>query len=190
MTIPVPQPVPWRPASPSGQPLAEFVDRLVAYIIDRIIIAAATLVVFLPLFFLALPWFRDLTHDLERANSGDDEAVGTAVGGFVLLICGLNVVLFGLGAIATYVYEVEMMFRSGQTVGKRVMKIQVVPLNPGVTLTRRMATKRWLVGNVATIVVPLFSYLDGLWQLWDKPFRQCLHDKFAETTVVKPQPAG
>jgi hypothetical protein len=65
------------------------------------------------------------------------------------------------------------------------MKIRVVPLTPAATLTRGMAAKRWLVGNVAAIFIPLFSYVDGLWQLWDKPYRQCLHDKFAQTTVVK-----
>jgi hypothetical protein len=27
--------------------------------------------------------------------------------------------------------------------------------------------------------------VDGLWQLWDKPFQQCLHDKAAGTVVVK-----
>jgi hypothetical protein len=33
--------------------------------------------------------------------------------------------------------------------------------------------------------VPFLSYLDGLWQLWDKPYLQCLHYKFAQTVVVK-----
>ena len=178
--------------SPAGQPLADFVDRLVAYIIDRVIIMAATLVVVLPMIIAALPWFRDLFDEMDRASGGDDQAAGAAFGSFFLLICGLNVVIFALTALATYVYEVEMMFRSGQTVGKRVMKIQVVPLDPAAALTRGMAAKRWLVGNVAAIFVPLFSYLDGLWQLWDKPFRQCLHDKFAQTAVVtlKPVPLG
>ncbi|MEU3454082.1 hypothetical protein ABZ671_10820 [Micromonospora sp. NPDC006766] len=29
---------------------------------------------------------------------------------------------------------------------------------------------------------------DGFWQLWDKPWQQCLHDKFAGTVVVKVAP--
>jgi hypothetical protein len=32
---------------------------------------------------------------------------------------------------------------------------------------------------------PLAGFGDGLWQLWDKPWQQCLHDKFAGTVVVK-----
>jgi hypothetical protein len=31
--------------------------------------------------------------------------------------------------------------------------------------------------------------LDPLWCLWDKPYRQCLHDKPAKTVVVKVDPA-
>jgi uncharacterized RDD family membrane protein YckC len=200
VSMPTPQPPQspqqWQPprpvpaVSPAGQPLAEFVDRLIAFIIDRVIIAAATVVAALPLVFLALPWFRDLVDELNAAGPSDDPAAGAAFGRFFLLICGLNVVIFAFSALITYVYEVEMMYRSGQTVGKRVMKIRVVPLDPAVVLTRGMAAKRWLVANVATIFIPFFSWLDGLWQLWDKPYRQCLHDKFAQTTVVKPRPAG
>jgi hypothetical protein len=39
-----------------------------------------------------------------------------------------------------------------------------------------------------TSVVPGLGWVDGLWQLWDKPWRQCLHDKFAQTLVIKLDP--
>jgi hypothetical protein len=45
--------------------------------------------------------------------------------------------------------------------------------------------KRWAVQWAAGSVVPLLHYLDGFWQLWDKPLQQCLHDKAANTVVVK-----
>jgi uncharacterized RDD family membrane protein YckC len=48
-----------------------------------------------------------------------------------------------------------------------------------------MAAKRYLVENVGGTLVPFLFYLDGLWQLWDKPYQQTLHDKFAQTVVVK-----
>ena len=41
---------------------------------------------------------------------------------------------------------------------------------------------------VAGGLIPFFSYVDGLWQLWDKPYLQTLHDKFAQTVVVKVAP--
>jgi uncharacterized RDD family membrane protein YckC len=89
-----------------------------------------------------------------------------------------------LALLITYIYEVEMMFRSGQTVGKRVMKIRVIPLDPALPLTRVHAVRRFLVQQGSGLV-PGLNWVDGLWQLWDKPYRQCLHDKFATTVVIK-----
>jgi uncharacterized RDD family membrane protein YckC len=100
---------------------------------------------------------------------------------FLVMELGVLVVSFALA----YVYYVEMMFRTGQTLGKKTMKIKTVPLDPAATLNRAMAAKRFLVQFVANGFVPGLSYLDGLWQLWDKPYQQCLHDKFARTVVVK-----
>ena len=43
-----------------------------------------------------------------------------------------------------------------------------------------------IIGQTGTqLYVPFFSWIDGLWQLWDQPYRQCLHDKWAGTVVVK-----
>jgi TctA family transporter len=35
------------------------------------------------------------------------------------------------------------------------------------------------------ILVGVFVLVNVLWQLWDKPLQQCLHDKAAGTVVVK-----
>ena len=37
----------------------------------------------------------------------------------------------------------------------------------------------------SAVIVPFFNWIDGLWQLWDKPYQQCLHDKVAQTVVIK-----
>jgi uncharacterized RDD family membrane protein YckC len=100
-----------------------------------------------------------------------------------LLLIELGLVLLVLAA--NYVYYVEMLYRSGQTVGKRVMKVRVVPIDPAAILTRTMAAKRYLVEFIGGGFIPFFSFLDGLWQLWDKPYQQTLHDKFAQTVVIK-----
>jgi hypothetical protein len=44
---------------------------------------------------------------------------------------------------------------------------------------------RYLIEFVAATFVPFLPYLDGLWQLWDKPYQQTLHDKAAKTVVIK-----
>ena len=176
-----PQPV---PLSPDGRPLADFGTRLLAYTIDTALLTAVAAVVFLPVFI----WlFVSLMPDM--AATGDPYAPATpdlgAIGvKFVLAEVGL--ILFLL--VGYYVYYVEMMFRTGQTIGKKLIKVRVVPSTPGATLTRGMAAKRYLVEFVGGLVIPLFSYLDGFWQLWDKPYQQTLHDKVAGTVVVKVAP--
>jgi uncharacterized RDD family membrane protein YckC len=100
---------------------------------------------------------------------------------FLLLEAGL----FLLALVLYYVYDVEMMHRSGQTIGKRVMKIRVLPLDPTAALTRLTAVKRYGVQVVGGSLVPFLGLLDGLWQLGDKPYQQCLHDKAAATIVIK-----
>jgi uncharacterized RDD family membrane protein YckC len=173
------------PRAPDGQPLANFGHRFLAYLLDTVIIVVVSMVVIVPLYvaflFAVFSWTEAATGP---ANGPPDAPVGQAVGQIFLLMIGMLAVVLAVMALLTYVYYVEMMFRSGQTIGKRVVKLRVVTLD-GKQLTRGDATRRWLVQWGGGSLIPFFSYLDGLWQLWDKPFQQCLHDKFANTVVVK-----
>ena len=163
--------------SPGGQPLADFGTRLLAYLVDSAILYAALLVVATPVMFVFL---LDQLGDV-TAQTDPGALAADLIGPFLLLELGLVAVTLA----AYYVYYVEMMHRSGQTVGKRLIGIRVVPADPGRRLTRTMAAKRYAVEFVAGSVVPFLSLLDGLWQLWDKPFQQTLHDKAAQTVVIK-----
>jgi uncharacterized RDD family membrane protein YckC len=188
-----PPPPPPPPVTPAGQRLAEFGDRFLAFLIDYVILGAVGFVLFIPVLVYQFSLLNDLTQTLNRkyppgSPPPDPGALFSDMFAVMLPLFGMIAVFIALTMIIRYIYQVEMMFRSGQTIGKRVMKLQVVPLEPGVPLTRGMATKRWLVESVAAAFVPFLVYLDGLWQLWDKPYRQCLHDKAARTTVIKLNP--
>jgi uncharacterized RDD family membrane protein YckC len=179
--------------SPGGQPLAEFGERLLAYLIDYAILFAVSLVILVPIIIAQFSIMVGPMDDFERRiqageNPTFSEVWGELFGSVIGPLLGLYAAMILLLLLIQYVYHVELMFRSGQTVGKRVMKLQVVTLDPAGSVTRAVATKRWLVESVAATFIPGFVYLDGLWQLWDKPYRQCLHDKFAVTTVVKVSP--
>ncbi len=175
----------WRPPpppalSPGGQPLADFGTRLLAYLIDAAIITAVAMVVALPVVFIFV--FNQMNELAALDPYGPEPDVfGDFIGPLLLVELGLILLIMA----ANYVYYVEMLHRSGQTVGKRVMKVRVVPIDPAATLTRTMAAKRYLVEFVGGGFLPFFSYLDGLWQLWDKPYQQTLHDRFAQTVVIK-----
>jgi uncharacterized RDD family membrane protein YckC len=43
----------------------------------------------------------------------------------------------------------------------------------------------WVLPSLVPVVGGFFRLLDGLWPLWDKPYRQALHDKAMKTIVVK-----
>jgi uncharacterized RDD family membrane protein YckC len=115
---------------------------------------------------------------------------------FVLLVVGFCL-LFVVQALLLYAYEVSYQARRGPTVGKRALKLRIVTLEggqPDLGTYRR----RYLVANASQVAmaVPVlgwfvaivggfFQWLDALWCLWDAPYQQCLHDKYARTVVVK-----
>nr|WP_230414966.1 RDD family protein [Micromonospora tarapacensis] len=169
---------------PGGQPLASFGDRLLAHLIDTAIASGILMALFLPVFLVV--WFR-MFREITRTDPDgapvppEPDVFGAFLVLTVLLQLGLLVLMLGI----YWLYHVEYLKRSGQTVGKKVMNLRVVPLDPTRTLDRHMAGKRYLVQFVGGSLVPGGNYVDGLWQLWDRPWQQCLHDKFAETVVVK-----
>jgi uncharacterized RDD family membrane protein YckC len=182
----------YRPAMPpsppalsrTGRPLASFADRLLAYLIDVAILLAVVVVLAVP-FTLAVV-FAILPDALRMAPDGSAYELDSLDFIVPLLLLEGALVLLLLGF--QYLYYVEYLKRTGQTVGKKAMKIRVVRLDDDGPIDRRIAAKRFLVQVVAGGFLPFFSYLDGLWQLWDKPYQQCLHDKFAGTVVVKVVP--
>ena len=42
-----------------------------------------------------------------------------------------------------------------------------------------------VIGWIVVSVLGVYNTIDSLWLLWDRPFQQCLYDKYAKTTVVK-----
>jgi len=183
-------PPPLRPAprAPNGAPLAEFGDRFLAFLIDYAILVGVALIFTIPLVIYQFSLMEDWATTFGPPGSPPPEDIGQLYADMFAAMAPIlwaYLIYFALMMALYYVYRVELMFRTGQTVGKKVMKIRVIPLDPAATLTRGMAAKRWFIDTVAVQFVFLLQLLDGLWQLWDQPFRQCLHDKFAQTVVVK-----
>jgi uncharacterized RDD family membrane protein YckC len=182
---------PYRPAppplSPGGQRLAEFGDRLVAWLIDALILGAAALVFIVPIYIAMIVTMFDTVEGTSTVDPYTGEFTSQPdMLPFLLIVTGGSLLILVIVIGLTYLYEVELMLRrGGQTFGKQAMKLKVIPLDPARRLDRTMAAKRFLIEHVAASFVPGLTYVDGLWQLWDKPYRQCLHDKFAETVVIK-----
>lgn len=181
------RPVPPPPAlTPGGQPLASFPDRLVAWLVDTALATVVALAFFLPVYLVHwLRMFREMTRTSPDGTPVEPDPRVLFLD-YLLPLLLAYVGVFVLVIVLYWLYHVEYLLRrNGQTLGKKIMKLRVVPLDPARTLDRRTAGRRWLVQYLASSLVPGLSYLDGFWQLWDKPWQQCLHDKFAETVVVK-----
>jgi uncharacterized RDD family membrane protein YckC len=178
-----PRPMPPPPTlSPGGQPLASFADRLLAMLIDTAVFMVLGVVLAVP---AVIVMFAVVLPDVFQVKPDGTVVQPDLLHDLLLPFLWIELAILAISLVAAYVYHVEMMFRTGQTYGKKAMKLRIVPLDPTRALDRRAAVKRFLVQNVAAGVLPGLGYLDGLWQLWDKPWQQCLHDKFAETVVVK-----
>jgi uncharacterized RDD family membrane protein YckC len=162
------------PTAPDGRPLADQGRRLVARMLDSVI---AFVALYGGLMLIGL-FLRVITLAI-GADIGavDSDTVGALFG----------IVFIGVLLGAVYVYEVEIPLRwNGQTPGKRIMKIAIAPLEPGVPLRRGQLTHRMLMTQLFNLLSQcLIGIIDWLWCTWDKPYRQCLHDKGPKTVVVR-----
>lgn len=143
--------------------LADPGQRLVARIIDSVIVGIAFFILF---FVVAIA-----LGGADTAGAGDD-----ALGGAV-------VIMFILAFAAFVAYEVGLTATRGQTVGKMAMGIKVVDEATGQAPGWGPSFIRWVIPLLIGIV-PFGTIVDALWLLWDKN-RQCLHDKPAKTLVIR-----
>lgn len=93
----------------------------------------------------------------------------------------------GVYTVVYLIYEGLMLTHSGQTVGKRLMKIRVAMLSNGAVPQGSPGWVRAMVYQLPALVPCLgflFWLVNVLFCTWDKPFQQCLHDKAAKTVVV------
>ena len=165
------------PVAPNGAPLAEFWERLVAYLLDGLIIGAIMLIPTIVALAIMIPLYVDEIRSIQPGTTPN-------FGPLILIYVVLLGILIPGQLLALYLYHVTYQVSKGQTVGKRVMKIKIINLADGSPMGVVAARKRWLLASVGAFLGP-FAYIDGLWQLWDQPYRQCLHDKWAQTAVVK-----
>ncbi|UED86068.1 RDD family protein [Streptomyces profundus] len=138
-------------------PLAALWRRLVARIIDIVIVAV-------PVTLILWPFAGGYDND------GDGSYGRQAV---VLLVY--------------FVYEALMLSARGQTLGKMAMRIRVAMLADGAV---PHGSPAWLRAGVYSLpqLLPyvgfIFWLVNVLFCTWDRPYRQCLHDKAARTLVV------
>ncbi|MFC7963590.1 RDD family protein [Streptomyces cinereoruber] len=150
-------------------PLADSGRRILARLIDWIIVAV-------PLAIIGIPF-----KVYDRVSSDDD--FGDAVNSFN----GGGQLVFQLITIVAYVaYDTILTARNGQTLGKKLMKLRVAMLNDGSTPPMSQSLLRAVVLWLPALIccACLWPLLLLILILVDKPYKQGLHDKAAKTVVV------
>lgn len=154
--------------APAGAVYASVGKRILAHIIDQIIIGLGAI----PGVFLMIVGGGLAAS---TADSRGEISDGAAAGAFGILLLGYG--LLFLGIIALWLYNCYLLGRDGATIGKRFMKIKVLdaqgqPLGFGKAFLREIV-KQALGG---------FCFILLLWPLWDEQ-KQGLQDKMFGTHV-------
>jgi uncharacterized RDD family membrane protein YckC len=168
-------------------------NRVIAYIIDAIIVGIATAMVGAVVY--AIVGSPISTRTVNDPNS----ILGVRFETTTNYVATLVGALIGLAISAGYFIYTWTAMRG--TVGMKVLGMQVGNAADGATLTMEQAVRRWLaLGGVFSLAqvlnpVPLLGLLLGLAALiWvialivttaQSPTKQGLHDQFANTIVVK-----
>jgi uncharacterized RDD family membrane protein YckC len=165
-------------AQPAGVPgifgqlrYAEWIDRVLAALID----GALTFALMIVLFFI----FGALTA-ASAGVGGDDNPLPGGIFCIGMLVTFLSV--FGLGIFN----KVYLVSKRGASIGQGVMKLKVVDATGNIPPMGTLLIR--LLVQVGMSFVPVLAFflvlLDVLWPLWDEQ-KQTLHDKAAGTFVVK-----
>jgi uncharacterized RDD family membrane protein YckC len=141
----------------AGPQLAEWWQRLVARIIDGLLLGCVSSIAGLA--------------QIKRVDSGNGMEWKVQGGGFFLTIL-----------IGTLYYGLMHGLR-GQTLGKMALGLKVVKKGTAEKIEMGPSFIRALVDQLLSATC-ILGLLDGLWPLWDKD-RQAIHDKVGGSQVIK-----
>ncbi|MGK5629901.1 RDD family protein [Streptomyces sp. URMC 123] len=91
-------------------------------------------------------------------------------------------IVLGVLLVVGLVYEVLPTATWGRTLGKRLCGIRVLDIESHDTPSFGAALRRWLVNSVLGLLA--VGLVNVAWCLFDRPWRQCWHDKAARTFVA------
>jgi len=143
-----------------GIVLADRGTRLGASILDTFFFV---LVVYVPFFMGAF---------ITGAN-GDPDDLSAMIGGLLIALVGL---------VGFCCANIRTMARNGQSVGKKMVGIKVVRSDGSPASLGRLIWLRNVLNGVIAII-PAYGIIDSLFIFSES--RQCLHDKIADTIVIK-----
>ncbi|MEE1747431.1 RDD family protein [Streptomyces sp. NPDC088190] len=155
-------------------PLAEPGKRILARLIDFLIIS-------IPLYLISLPWGGAVEMS---DNNGNGSGVSDV---FSQTYSGHQLVWSLIGLVVYVAYDTYFTHKDGRTLGKRLLKLRVAMLNDGrVPDTGASFLRAVVLWLPALLCCPCLWWLINIVLMFtDKPYRQGLQDKAAKTVVVQ-----
>ncbi|WP_405600817.1 MULTISPECIES: RDD family protein [unclassified Streptomyces] len=177
---------PWKPvandpflaaaqAQASARP-AGLGKRLAARLIDSVVLGAVTAVAAVPLGTKAVD---HIDGKIDAAKASGREATVWLLDGTTGAYLGIVLAVL---LVAGVLYEALPTAKWGRTLGKKVCGLQVRDIEEHEAPTFGAALRRWLVYSVTGLLA--IGVVGVLWCLFDRPWRQCWHDKAARTFVA------
>ncbi|MFI8533069.1 RDD family protein [Streptomyces aquilus] len=178
--------VPWKPPvddifqaaarrQASARP-AGLGKRLAARLLDTVVVLGVTAVAAVPLGTKALD---HVDEKIDAAKlSGETVTVWLLDGTTSTYLGVILAVLLIFGVL----YEALPTAKWGRTLGKKLLGLEVRDIEGGEPPSFGAALRRWLVYSVPGLLA--IGVVGVVWGLFDKPWRQCWHDKAAHTFVA------
>ncbi|CAM5641646.1 hypothetical protein SNARM312S_05970 [Streptomyces narbonensis] len=151
--------------------------RLLARLIDTVVLGAL----------VGAAGFPFVTAALDHIDGKIEAAKQSGTTVQVWLLDATTSVQFGIALASLFVigvlYEALPTAKWGRTLGKKLCGIEVRDIEAHQPPRFGAALRRWLVYSVLGLLV--IGVLNVLWCLFDRPWRQCWHDKAARTFVAR-----
>jgi uncharacterized RDD family membrane protein YckC len=152
-----------------GKTYGGFLIRLVARLVDGVIISVPLGVLFIV--------FAVLAGGIASQTNTTDQNAQTAVG---LGIVGVWLLIVTLATLGTVVYFVYFWGTSGSTLGMRIFSLRIVDADTGAPIGIARAIVRYLMSIVNSVA----CYIGWIWVAFD-PRKQGWHDKVANSVVIQ-----
>ncbi|MFC8371438.1 RDD family protein [Streptomyces sp. NPDC057239] len=150
--------------------------RLVARLLDTVVLGAVTAVAAVPLGIQAMD---HIDTKIEAAKLSGETVTVWLLDGTTSVHLGIVIAVLLLAGL---LLEVLPTVKWGRTLGKRLLGIEVRDIEGHEAPSFGAALRRWIVYSVPGLLV--VGIVGVLWCLFDKPWRQCWHDKAAHTFVA------
>ncbi|MER7479450.1 RDD family protein [Streptomyces sp. NPDC126510] len=150
--------------------------RLVARLLDTVVLAALTATAAVPLGTKAVDHIEE---KIDAARLSGETVTVWLLDGTTSVYLGIVLAVLLLAGVLC---EVLPTAKWGRTLGKKLMGLDVRDIEGHQSPEFGAALRRWLVYSVPGLLV--VGIVGMAWCLFDRPWRQCWHDKAAHTFVA------